>query len=174
MYFPKYGTPNFPLRIFGRVLFFSTLIAQKQTMARTKKVSGNAAVNSIVKTGRPVKEFGLKDTVKLVRFHGEWQCQSCHGDCKKWKKILCTKRDFRFCSYAYFVPAIFLSKVLINKIQPVQALHACLLEDTINVHTLRYHVQKERAKVLENADSCQVLSFVLTMMTRAVERNFLH
>ena len=37
----------------------------------------------------------------------------------------------------------------------MQALRACLLEDKINVHTLRYHVQKEREKQegKENADS---------------------
>ena len=70
---------------------------------------------------------------------------------------MCSKRDFRFYSYANFVLAIFLSKVLINKLQPVQALCACLLEDKINVHTLRYHVQKEREKQegKENADSRQ-------------------
>lgn len=54
-------------------------------MARKKKVFGHAAVNAEAKKGRPVKEFGLKDAVKLVSLPGERWCQSCHGDCKKQK-----------------------------------------------------------------------------------------
>ena len=71
-------------------------------MARKKKVFGHAAVNAEAKKGRPVKEFGLKDAVKLVSLPGERWCQSCHGDCKK--KINLSAQSVTF----DFIPSLIL------------------------------------------------------------------